>query len=59
MLPVLPAVTDTVREVPPLTLQLAAMPLSTTVWLPGASPLNVVVPLSPIARLVAASRVTV
>src|SRR2546430_9692894 len=49
--PVPPAVTVTVREVPPLTLQLLAMPDSTTVWLPVLTPVNVMVVLTPMAWL--------
>src|SRR2546423_245147 len=47
---VCPAVTVTVREVPPLTLQFAAIPDRTTVWLPGESPSTVTLVLMPIAR---------
>src|SRR5207237_10918824 len=57
-LPALPTRPSSDLEVPPLTVQFAATPLSTTVWLPGASPLKVVVALSPIARLVVPSRRT-
>ena len=59
MLAVLPAVTDTVRDVPPLTVQFPATPLSTTEWLPGVSPVKVTLALIPIARLVVPSRVAV
>jgi len=51
--------TVTVREVPPLTLQFPATPPSTTVWLPAESPVNVTLPLIPIAWLVAPSTVAV
>ena len=51
--------TFTVCEVPPLTVQFAATPLSTTVWLPAARPENVTVPLSVIGWLAAPSTVAV
>src|SRR2546421_12135704 len=38
-----PAVTVTVRDVPPLTVQLLAMPDRTTVWLPVLTPVKVMV----------------
>ncbi len=47
--PVPPAGTFTVCEVPPLTEQLPATPDSTTVWLPAATPVSVMVWLIPIA----------
>ena len=54
-----PAGTLTVRDVPPLTEQLLATPDSTTVWLAAASPLNVTLPLVPMAWLAPPSTVTV
>jgi hypothetical protein len=44
-----PAVTVTVCEAPPLTLQLLGAPPRVTVWLPVASPENVTLPDAPIA----------
>src|SRR5256885_16244642 len=49
-LPVPPAGTFTVRDVPPLTVQFLARPVNATVWLPAGSPLNVTVPLMPVDR---------
>jgi hypothetical protein len=46
---VCPAVTVTVRDVPPLTLQFDAIPLNVTVWLPVARSENVTLSFVPIA----------
>src|SRR6476646_9084673 len=43
-----PAVTLTLRGLLPATVQLAATPLSSTGWLPGASPSTLAVPFAPI-----------
>jgi hypothetical protein len=50
VLVVLPAVTDTVRGFEPLTVQFVATPLKATEWLPGVRPVNVTLPLMPMAR---------
>ena len=46
---VCPAVTLTVWEGPPLTLQLLGAPLRVTLWLPGAKSVNVIIWFVPIA----------
>jgi hypothetical protein len=51
--------TVTVWEVPPLTVQFAGTPESTTPWLPAARLVNVTLPLIPIAWLDVPSTVTV
>src|SRR5256885_16247542 len=51
-----PAGTVTVREVPPLTVQLLAMSDKTTVWLPVLTPVKVMVSLMPIGWLAPPSR---
>src|SRR5947208_7961344 len=58
---VCPAVTLTVCEAPPLTVQLAATPVSSTVWLLTLSPVKVtpVLLLLPIGWLLVPSTVTV
>jgi hypothetical protein len=50
VLVVVPAVTETVRGLEPLTVQFVATPLNATEWLPAESPVNVTLPLIPMAR---------
>ena len=56
---VLPAVTETVRVLPPLTVQLDATPLNATEWLPAESPLKVTLPFAPMDLLELPSTETV
>src|SRR5438876_433136 len=51
--------TVTVCELPPLTVQFVATPESATLWLPGASPGKVTLPLIPMGWLLVPSTVTV
>ena len=57
-LAVWPLFTVVVCELPPLTVQFPATPLSVTVWLPVATPLNVKLVLIPIACPVPPSTAT-
>ena len=54
-----PEGTLTVWVLPPLTLQFPATPLSTTLWLPAASPVNLTLLLMPIGWPVPPSTATV
>ena len=54
-----PAGTFTLRDVPLLTLQFDAMPLSVTVWLPVARSVNVALPVGSMCWLPAPLTVTV